>query len=137
MRRNTPSKILLGLCISLGLLLIIFVSLINRTEPELLCTVTAAMIQYFVLSTFCWMVFEAITLYLKVVRVIGEFGRHFFLKASIFSFGKFTFFSYIILPFSFFMSRVKFNLETQLYAFIYLGLGTSKLLPAHSQQQKH
>ena len=111
MRRNTPSKILLGLCISLGLLLILFVSLITRTEPELLCTMTAAMIQYFVLSAFCWMVFEAITLYLKVVRVIAEFGRHFFLKASIFSFGKFSFFLYIVLHLSFFMPSVKFNLE--------------------------
>ena len=106
------------------MLLIIFVSLINRTEPELLCTVTAAMIQYFVLSTFCWMVFEAITLYLKVVRVIGEFGSHFFLKASMFSFGKF-FFSYILLH---------LNLEVQLYSLIYLGLVSSKLLPAQSQQ---
>lgn len=89
MRKNTPSQVLLGLCISLGLLMIVFLTLVDQTKPKWLCIVTSASIQYFALSTFCWMFFEAITLYLKVVKVMGEYGRCFVLKAWLFACGMF------------------------------------------------
>lgn len=87
LRRNAPSKVLIGMCISLGCLMISFLIFVKRTEPRWLCIVGSASLQYFVLTSFGWMFVEAVMLYLKVVKVVGEYTSNFILKASLVALG--------------------------------------------------
>jgi len=90
MRRNVPSKVLIGLCSSIGCLLIIFMLFIDRADPPWLCRTTSALLHFFILNCFSWMMVEATTLYLKVVKVMGEYTSNFMIKATVGTFGKST-----------------------------------------------
>ena len=46
---------------------------------QVLCTVVAALIQYFFLCTFLWMLGEGVMLYLLVVRVFGNLAEKWYL----------------------------------------------------------
>ena len=88
MRKNVPSKVLIGLCTSIGFIIILFIAFIERTNPPWLCTTTSALLHFFILNSFCWMLVEAATLYLKVVKVMGEYTPNFMRKAVFGTFGK-------------------------------------------------
>ena len=89
LRRTLPAKILICLCFSLLCLLVLFVSLVEETEPRLGCQIVASFLQYFMLSTFCWMFVEAVNLYRMFIKVFstGSTGK-FFIRANIFAWGK-------------------------------------------------
>ena len=60
---------------------------------QVLCTVVAAVLQYLFLCVFCWMLCEAIMLYLLLVKVFGNLAKRWYLllilgwgKESIFCF---------------------------------------------------
>uniref|UniRef100_A0A7M5XHC6 Uncharacterized protein n=2 Tax=Clytia hemisphaerica TaxID=252671 RepID=A0A7M5XHC6_9CNID len=87
MRRHIPSKVLIGLCTSIGCLIIVFITLIDQTKPSWLCTATSTVLHFLILNCFCWMLVEALTLYLKVVKVMGEYTSKFMLKSLFGTFG--------------------------------------------------
>ncbi|XP_065911124.1 latrophilin-like protein LAT-2 [Dysidea avara] len=63
----------LNLCIALALGLIVFVSGIETaTEYRASCIIVAVLLQYFFISTFCWMLCEGVMLYMMLVNVFGN-----------------------------------------------------------------
>ncbi|CAH3159307.1 unnamed protein product, partial [Pocillopora meandrina] len=67
--RQPLSQIRLSVSMSLGAGQIIFLAGINATENKAACVTIAALMQYFLMAAFCWMLIEAIYLYLFVVKV--------------------------------------------------------------------
>ncbi|CAH3160106.1 unnamed protein product [Pocillopora meandrina] len=63
------SQVRLSLVASLGLGQIMFLAGINATQDKGICVAVAALMQYFLMSAFCWMLVEGIYLYLFVVKV--------------------------------------------------------------------
>ncbi|KAJ8046331.1 Adhesion G-protein coupled receptor D1 [Holothuria leucospilota] len=58
--------------------LLIFIILVDDTEPELICQITKYSLQYLFLSIFFWMLCEGIHLYRKVITVFETKTRHIF-----------------------------------------------------------
>ncbi|PFX14626.1 Polycystic kidney disease protein 1-like 2 [Stylophora pistillata] len=67
--RQPLSQIRLSLAVALGAGQIIFLTGINATENKAVCVTVAALMQYFLMAAFCWMLVEGIYLYLFVVKV--------------------------------------------------------------------
>nr|XP_058946845.1 adhesion G protein-coupled receptor E3-like [Pocillopora verrucosa] len=67
--RQPLSQIRLSVSMSLGAGQIIFLAGINATENKAACVTIAALLQYFLMAAFCWMLIEGIYLYLFVVKV--------------------------------------------------------------------
>ncbi|XP_022808009.1 adhesion G protein-coupled receptor L4-like [Stylophora pistillata] len=67
--RQPLSQIRLSLSVAIGAGQIIFLAGINATENEGACVSVAALMQYFLMAAFCWMLVEGIYLYLFVVKV--------------------------------------------------------------------
>ncbi|XP_066023765.1 adhesion G protein-coupled receptor L4-like [Pocillopora verrucosa] len=63
------SQIRLNLSVAIGAGQIIFLAGINSTRDTTACVAVAALTQYFLMAAFCWMLIEAIYLYLLVVKV--------------------------------------------------------------------
>nr|XP_058947385.1 adhesion G-protein coupled receptor D1-like [Pocillopora verrucosa] len=63
------SQIRLSVSVSLGAGQIIFLAGINATENKAACVTIAALMQYFLMAAFCWMLIEGIYLYFIVVKV--------------------------------------------------------------------
>ncbi|XP_078381914.1 uncharacterized protein LOC144664632 isoform X2 [Oculina patagonica] len=63
------SQIRVSLAGSLGAAQIVFLVGINRTENRSACVAVAALMQYFLMAAFCWMLVEGVHLYLFVVKV--------------------------------------------------------------------
>ncbi|XP_022790917.1 adhesion G protein-coupled receptor L4-like [Stylophora pistillata] len=67
--RQPLSQIRLSLSVALGAGQIIFLAGIQATEKTAVCVTVAALMQYFMMAAFCWMLVEGIYLYLFVVKV--------------------------------------------------------------------
>ncbi|XP_012553637.1 adhesion G-protein coupled receptor G4 isoform X1 [Hydra vulgaris] len=88
LRKKLPQRILICLCISLMGLLLVFLIGAEKTSPIQLCQVIAAVLHYFILSTFCWMLVEAFNLYLSFVIVFNKRNdSNVFRIANIFAWG--------------------------------------------------
>ena len=89
LRKKLPSKILLCLSISLLMLLVIFLAGTERVKPRAGCQAVAAMIQYFMLTTFFWMSVEGLNLYRNFVKVFGgrKGQRKFMIQSSVYAWG--------------------------------------------------
>ena len=88
LRRNLPPKIMMNLCVALGMTLIVFVCGAERINPKWFCKSTAVALNYLVLVSFSWMLAESVQLYLCFVKVMGSYVSKFMLKAGIASWGK-------------------------------------------------
>jgi len=64
--RNTIHK---NLCVSLALAYVVFVVGISRTENQIVCTIFATLLYYFLLVAFLWMLMEGIQLYILLVQI--------------------------------------------------------------------
>lgn len=72
----SPLKILLQFCVALmGALLLVLIG-IQPEDGENWCTIASALLHYFLLSSFLWMLMEGINMYIQLVRVIHP-GRNF------------------------------------------------------------
>ncbi|CAH3164080.1 unnamed protein product [Pocillopora meandrina] len=67
--RKPLSQIRLSVSISLGAGQIIFLAGINATGNKAACVTIAALMQYFLMAAFCWMLIEGIYFYFFVVKV--------------------------------------------------------------------
>ena len=72
-------------------LLIVFLAGIERVTPHIGCQVIAALIQYFLLTTFFWMTVEGWNLYRNFVKIyVGRSNENkFMIKSSLFAWGMF------------------------------------------------
>ncbi|XP_057295381.1 uncharacterized protein LOC130623866 [Hydractinia symbiolongicarpus] len=88
LRKKLPPRILICLCISMMALLTTFLIGAERTSSRVGCQVVAALLQYFMLTTFCWMFVEGINLYRCFVKVFVDASKKKFIyKASLFAWG--------------------------------------------------
>ena len=90
-RSKLSGKILILLCMSLILLLIVFLIGIERTSSTQSCRTVAAFLHYFILTTFMWMGVEAANLYQMFVKIFQTQTRSqkgFLIRASITAWGK-------------------------------------------------
>ena len=72
-------------------LLIVFLAGADKTSSSLSCKIIASFIQYFMLTTFCWMAVEAANIYKACVEIFGgESQSKFLMKASLFAWGMYN-----------------------------------------------
>ena len=89
LREKLSPKILISLCISLLALLIVFLTGIEKTSNRVGCQVVAALLHYFILTTFFWMAVEAINIYQMFVKVFRKGSqKRFLLRSSLVAWGK-------------------------------------------------
>lgn len=82
------AKILLHLCASLLCVLIVFVAGVERgTVSEDACRIVAALVHYFLLVAFLWMLIEAYFMYQAFVKVFRDYGEHVMWKCSALGWG--------------------------------------------------
>ncbi|XP_059507250.1 adhesion G-protein coupled receptor G4 isoform X2 [Stegostoma tigrinum] len=88
-RRDYPSKILMNLCMSLFMLNIFFLtnSWMASFKSPGLCITVAALMHYFLLSSFSWMCIEAVHMYFALVKVFNIYIRHYMLKFCLIGWG--------------------------------------------------
>ncbi|XP_047388123.1 adhesion G protein-coupled receptor E4-like isoform X2 [Sciurus carolinensis] len=82
--QNTSTRLHLQLSLCLFLAHFLFLTGINRTEPELLCSIIAGVLHYLYLASFIWMLLEGLHLFLTVRNLkvanytsAGRFKRRF------------------------------------------------------------
>ncbi|KAK7120719.1 hypothetical protein R3I94_020644 [Phoxinus phoxinus] len=83
LRKDTPSKILIQLCLALLLLNLVFLLdgwLALYPDTEGLCISTGFFLHYFLLASFTWMALEAVHMYLALVKVFNTYISRFMLK---------------------------------------------------------
>lgn len=68
--------------------MVIFLAGMERTESYYGCITVAALMHYFLLVSFMWMLVEGFLQYLRFVRVLGTYVPRFMLKASIPAWGR-------------------------------------------------
>ena len=89
LREKLPPKILISLCVSLLALLIVFLAGIEKTSNKVGCRVVAALLHYFILTTFFWMGVEAVNIYQMFVKVFRKGSqKRFLLRSSLVAWGK-------------------------------------------------
>ena len=91
LREKFSQKILISFCVSLLALLIIFLAGVEKTSNEVGCQVVAALLHYFILTTFFWMGVEAVSIYQIAVEVFRQKRpKRFLLKSSLVAWGKWS-----------------------------------------------
>ncbi|KAJ8020350.1 Adhesion G-protein coupled receptor G4 [Holothuria leucospilota] len=93
-RKKTPTHVLISLCIHLiGLYVSFLLMAVLDSERNSVflndwyCTLMAAAVQFFTLSSMAWMSVEAVNMYYLFVRVVNSHVSKFILKAYIFAEG--------------------------------------------------
>ena len=83
------AKILLHLCASLLCVLIVFVAGVERGGvSENACRIVAALVHYFLLVAFLWMLIEAYFMYQAFVKVFRDYGDYVMWKCAALAWGK-------------------------------------------------
>ena len=79
-------------CLSLIGLYLVFIIAIDRTCPKIYCTIAAALMHYFILTTMAWMAVEARYLYIKLVKTVSVLpdGEGFVKRAALGAWGRFN-----------------------------------------------
>ncbi|XP_047126733.1 uncharacterized protein LOC100198789 isoform X1 [Hydra vulgaris] len=72
LRQKLPQKILICFCVSLMGFLLVFLVGAEKASPRLGCQIISALIHYFILSTFCWMLVEAFNLYRSFIVIFKK-----------------------------------------------------------------
>ena len=92
--KKLPSKILVSMCVSLACLLLVFLLGVEKkpNTSTLTCQFSAALLHYFILSTFLWTLVQAYNLYMNFVKIFkhGNSMKKFMLLASLFAWGKYN-----------------------------------------------
>ncbi|XP_063773911.1 adhesion G-protein coupled receptor G6 isoform X5 [Pseudophryne corroboree] len=88
-RRDYPSKILMNLSTALLFLNLFFLldSWLASFAINELCIAVAALLHFFLLSTFTWMGLEAVHMYIALVKVFNTYIRRYILKFCIIGWG--------------------------------------------------
>ena len=88
LRGKLPSKILISLCSSMIIFLVVFLGGIEQSKHRISCQVIAAILHYFMMTSFAWMCVAAVNLYMLLVLIFrkGSDDR-FFIRASTIAWG--------------------------------------------------
>ncbi|XP_063299684.1 adhesion G-protein coupled receptor G6 isoform X5 [Pelobates fuscus] len=88
-RRDYPSKILMNLSTALLFLNLFFLldGWLASFDINGLCIAVAALLHFFLLSTFTWMGLEAVHMYIALVKVFNTYIRRYILKFCIIGWG--------------------------------------------------
>ncbi|XP_073712364.1 adhesion G-protein coupled receptor G6 isoform X15 [Misgurnus anguillicaudatus] len=89
LRRDYPSKILMNLSTSLLFLNMVFLldGWLASYDREGLCVTVAALLHFFLLTSFTWMGLESIHMYIALVKVFNTYIRRYILKFCIVGWG--------------------------------------------------
>ncbi|XP_077098380.1 uncharacterized protein LOC143749763 [Siphateles boraxobius] len=90
LRKDTPSKILIQLCLALLLLNLVFLLdgwLALYPDAVGLCISTGFFLHYFLLVSFTWMALEAVHMYLALVKVFNTYISRFMVKIGFVGWG--------------------------------------------------
>lgn len=87
LRKTNQQPILMSLCISLMLLLIVFIAGAGQTENLIGCRIVALLLHYLTLSSIMWMGVEGYNMYMSFVQVMATYQSKFMLKASLVAWG--------------------------------------------------
>ncbi|XP_061125819.1 adhesion G-protein coupled receptor G6 isoform X5 [Syngnathus typhle] len=89
LRRDYPSKILMNLSTSLLLLNMSFLlnGWLSWQRSEALCLVAAALLHYFLLTSFTWMGLESVHMYIALVKVFNTYVHRYILKFCLLGWG--------------------------------------------------
>ncbi|KAK2547207.1 Adhesion G protein-coupled receptor L3 [Acropora cervicornis] len=71
--KSPRAKVILNLCIAIALSCIFVISEGFARDNKVACIVVAALLHYFLLAMFSWMLCEGVLLYILVVKVFGGF----------------------------------------------------------------
>ena len=71
LRSSIHGQILINLCLALTGLYVFFLISGHVTSVPVLCGISSALLQYFLLAFFGWTAVEAVWLYLNLVKVFG------------------------------------------------------------------
>ena len=71
------------------LMLVVFVSGVERTENKIVCTVFSVLLQYFTLASVFWMGAEAVLMFKKLIIVFGRISTTFIVVISLTCWGMF------------------------------------------------
>ncbi|XP_071475863.1 adhesion G protein-coupled receptor E2-like [Marmota flaviventris] len=87
--QNTSTSLHLQLSLCLLLAHLIFLTAINRTQPKVLCAVTAGALHYLYLASFTWMLLEGLFLFLTArnLTVLSSSSRNRLMKRLMFPVG--------------------------------------------------
>ncbi|XP_059552889.1 adhesion G protein-coupled receptor E4-like isoform X3 [Myotis daubentonii] len=87
--QNLSTTLHLQLCICLFLAHLLFLTGIDQTEPEVLCSIIAGVLHYLYLASFTWMLLEGLHLFLTVRNLkvanyasVGRFKKRFMYPAG-------------------------------------------------------
>ncbi|KAK2175107.1 hypothetical protein NP493_749g00008 [Ridgeia piscesae] len=83
LRRPRGQKVLFNLALALLAVYIVFLAGIKATSNRSVCIAVAALLQYFLLASFAWMLVEASLLYMRFVKVFNTYIEKFILKVAI------------------------------------------------------
>ncbi|CAL1531612.1 unnamed protein product [Lymnaea stagnalis] len=83
LRRGQHQQTLFQLCLALLMSWIVFLSGVTQTSSHAGCIVVAVLLHYLILSSFMWMLMEALLQYLLFVKVMNTYVTHYMLKTSI------------------------------------------------------
>ncbi|XP_022326973.2 adhesion G-protein coupled receptor G7-like isoform X2 [Crassostrea virginica] len=83
LRKGRGQQTLFNLALALLCSMVIFLAGMDRTESYYGCIAVAALMHYFLLVSFMWMLVEGFLQYLRFVRVLGTYVPRFMLKVSI------------------------------------------------------
>ena len=90
LRKGRAQQTLINLAVSLLCFLIVFIVGIEQTHDFYGCIVVAALLHYFILVAFMWMLIEGILQYLRFVKVLGTYVPYFILKSAVAAWGELT-----------------------------------------------
>ena len=82
--------VLLHLSISLLVVNVLVIGGLDKVHgPPIVCKAVAALLLYFLLVAFAWMLVEAVVQYLKFVKVFNTYTSRFMLKTTIPAYSEF------------------------------------------------
>ncbi|XP_052803933.1 adhesion G protein-coupled receptor E2-like isoform X2 [Mya arenaria] len=88
LREKDHQKVLLNLSVSLFCYSVIFLAGIDKTGSRSGCVTVAALLHYFILTSFMWMLVDAVQLYINIVLVFAKYNpTRFIVLAMIFAWG--------------------------------------------------
>lgn len=89
LNRERSGKILLNMCVSMLLMNATFILMAETTRSDgmVLCTISAILLHYFLLTSLMWMCTEAVNMYQALIKVFTTYSSYFILKRCIVAWG--------------------------------------------------
>ncbi|KAK3738197.1 hypothetical protein QZH41_012772 [Actinostola sp. cb2023] len=69
--KSPRTIVLMNICVALAVVCLLVIVEGAARDTKVGCTVVAALLHYFLLAVFCWMLCEGVLLYLIIVKIIG------------------------------------------------------------------